>query len=68
MSNDIEIRRQIDAICNEYEESWSLDRRPDFDSYLQQIERSFQDDLLKHLLEIDVELRLNADQRVNEQD
>ena len=63
-SEDISTRRQIDEICNEFEQQWSADERSDFGSFLTRIDESHRHILLKLLLEVEIELRRKAGQPI----
>lgn len=65
MPDDLTIQRKLDSICDEFEEEWSADATPDFQSALKRIDSQHQYRLLKMLLEVDVELRRKAGQSVD---
>ena len=56
--------RQFDDICNEFEDAWVASDRPDISAYLNRVEPESEVDLLRSLLEVDVELRVKAGQVV----
>ncbi len=60
--------RQLESICNEFRLHWSADDRPDFNSFLKQVDDEHRDQLLRMLLDIDVELRLKAGHAVSAHD
>ena len=62
--SDFSIQRQLDAICDEFEENWSAGQALDIESRLGRVEEKHRDRLLKMLLEIDVELRRKAGQTI----
>ena len=66
--SEITIKKQLDAICDLFEENWSKDERPQFDSYLNRVDESHRDQLLLMLVEIDVDLRRKNDLPVSSSD
>lgn len=62
------LQRQLDLICNAFEEGWSADTQSQFDEFLKQVDDEHRERLLRMLLEVDVELRLKAGQQVTPQD
>ena len=59
--NNIDLERQLDSLANEFEANWKPDQRPDFDTFLSQIDKQNRDQLLKLLLEVDIEMRVDVD-------
>lgn len=59
---------RLDRICNEFEDVWSPDTRVDFEDYLHQVEANHRDDLLRALVEVDVELRQRNGQAISKDD
>lgn len=53
-------QRQIDIICDQFENQWDANHRPDFSSFTDLIDTTLREALLHMLLEIDVELRTKA--------
>ena len=66
--SEISIKKQLDAICDLFEENWSKDERPQFDTYLTRVGESHRDQLLLMLVEIDVDLRRKNDLLVSSSD
>ena len=62
------MRRQLDSICNDFEDQWCSDSPVDFDKYLTRVAAEHHDPLLWQLLDVDVELRLKAGQAVKPED
>ena len=58
--SDITNARLLDQICSEFEEAWSADSENDFESCLAKVDSLQRDQLLRMLLEVDVELKLKA--------
>ena len=65
---DLTIKRQLEAICDEFENRWAADKRSDFLSFLDRTKRVHRDHLLRMLLDVDVELRSKAGQEVSADD
>ena len=55
--SELSIKRKLDAVCNQFEEQWSADAEINFVEYLKQVDRKHGNQLLKMLIEIDIELR-----------
>ena len=55
---------KIEKICDEFEADWSPDSNVKLLSILEKVDESHRDDLLKALINLDVELRLNSGQQV----
>ncbi|MGB1815355.1 MAG: protein kinase domain-containing protein, partial [Rubripirellula sp.] len=53
-------QRQIDIICDQFENEWDANGRPNFTSFTDLVDNTLREPLLRMLLEIDVELRLKA--------
>ena len=53
-------QRQIDIICDQFENEWHANGRPNFTSFTDLVDNTLREPLLRMLLEIDVELRLKA--------
>ena len=68
MTNSHCIRRQIDQICNLFEDAWDAEHRPDIVEYLTRIDEEHRDELLVALLEVDIELRQRAGHAVSAED
>ena len=66
--SDVSIRKQLDAICDEFEENWSTDNRSTFEPFLKRVSESHRDQLLLLLVEIDVELRRKKNQPISSSD
>ncbi len=61
---DVTLLRQIDAICDRFEEQWSTGQCPDWKALLDQIDPSHRERLLEKLLDVDLELRQSVGQTV----
>jgi hypothetical protein len=66
--DEIAIQRQVELICNDFEERWSDQAKLDFESFLARVDDSQRDPLLRELLAVDVELRIKAGQQVDPDD
>ncbi len=66
--SNLALRRQIDAICDRFEEQWSAGQPVDWDAWRDQIGPPHRDLLLTRLLEVDLELRQAAGQSVQPED
>ena len=67
MSEEIELQRKLDALCNEYEDNWSANAPPSFSDYLNRIDDEYRDALLLSLLEVEVDLRISDGQSIDPQ-
>ena len=54
---EISLQKQLDAICDLFEDQWTVDRRPDFQTFAKHLDGSSNEQLISMLVEIDVELR-----------
>ena len=66
--SNLSIARQLDAVCDEYEEQWTANHPSVFDDFLNRVNEANRAQLLNLLLELDVELRINAGQEVSASD
>ena len=57
-------QRQIDIVCDQFENQWDANRRPNFSSFTDLVDDALREVLLHMLLEIDVELRTRAKQTI----
>ena len=55
-----DVRRKINKIADEFEEKWNINARENFDEFLLMIDEPYREDLLADLIEVDVELRVQA--------
>jgi hypothetical protein len=62
--SDFSMKRQLDVICDEFENQWSADKRSDIKPILKRVDEEHRDQLLRMLLEIDFELRSKAEQQI----
>ena len=53
-------QRQIDIVCDQFENQWDANRRPNFSSFTDLVDDALREALLHMLLEIDIELRTRA--------
>ena len=56
-STNIELKKQLDNIAGKFEENWTADGKVNFVDYLKLTEREHGNQLLKLLIEVDIELR-----------
>ena len=61
-------QRQIDIVCDQFENQWDANHRPDFSSFTTLIDTTLREVLLHMLLEIDVELRTKANHTIEAAD
>ena len=66
--SEISLQRQLDAICDEFEESWKKDQPPNFGKFLVRVDDAHRDRLLRNLIEIDLELRQKYSLEVDSSD
>ena len=66
--SEFSFKRQLDEICDQFEERWSPDGKIEFDGYLSQIHAEHRERLMRMLLEVDVELRTKQELPVSSQD
>ena len=53
-------QRQIDIVCDQFENQWDANRRPNFNSFTDLVDDTLREALLHMLLEIDIDLRTRA--------
>ena len=58
--SDFSDQQKLDSICNDFEEQWSPEAYLKIPEYLSQVEVQLRDQLLRMLLDVDVELRKKA--------
>ena len=64
--SEFSIQRELDAICNEFEDNWSGNgRASNYNAFLNRIDEMHRDRLLRMLVEVDIELRKKADESVS---
>ncbi|EAQ78575.1 probable serine/threonine-protein kinase pknB [Blastopirellula marina DSM 3645] len=63
VENKIAMARLVDRLSDEFEESWSLGHKPRISNYLQRVSPQQQRLLFRQLLEIELELRIEAGER-----
>ncbi len=68
MSKDVSVQYRVDKICNEFEQKWSSQSRPDFRLFLDRVDEANRNQLLESLVEVDVELRQKAGQIIEPDD
>jgi serine/threonine protein kinase/tetratricopeptide (TPR) repeat protein len=61
---DFSVKRHLDVICDEFERHWSDNARSDIKPLLERIDQKHRDQLLRMLVDVDVELRSKAGKRV----
>lgn len=61
-------QQQIDQVRRDFKQSWTSDRRPDFLTYLSQVDKPLRGKLCVDLLAIDIKLRRKAGQTVESAD
>lgn len=61
-------QRQIAIVCDQFENQWDANHRPDFSSFTDLIDTALREVLLHMLLEIDVELRTKANHTIKAAD
>ena len=59
------LSHEIDAICDQFESSWRTHRRPQIETYLEKVEPKDRRSLLRELLFVEIEYRLQSDERLN---
>ena len=68
MVDNLVLKRQLDSICNEFEQQWDVANRPDFSSFLKQVGDETKTRLLKELLVVDIQLRRKNGEEVSAED
>ena len=56
-TSEISIKKKLDAICDQFENAWSIGEPADIVSFLGQIDQQHRDRLMLMLIEVDVDLR-----------
>ena len=66
--SEFSTKRQLDSICNEFEEGWSVNKKSDLATFLDRIDELHREQLLRMLLDVDVELQKQAGQPISPED
>ena len=61
---DAEPLRQIDRLCDQFEQEWKAGRRPRIEPLLEQVESAHRSRLLRELLQLERDYRQQANERV----
>ena len=62
--SDIPLIKQLDRICDDFEQDWEAECSADISRYLDRIDEAHREKLLEMLIELDVELRQGSGQTV----
>lgn len=53
----VQVRLQVDRLCNDFSAAWRVGHEPQIEDYLEQVERRHRSVLLEELLPVEIELR-----------